>query len=179
MVPKHTLVINITTPSLGVSPDVLCFAGWLSECTASHTAQNNTSWSNVEYFQHTVLLCGVQFTYTLCSLHTVLHFAAYSLTTNLQSTTGRVSLVHQCTHNYDKPALMRLLNPDIPTFQCCQPGSRVLLIRSVVSGSVCMCVWRALISTVGSCVVDPGVGAPCKTSSCNHASCFQTLSLQF
>ena len=41
---------------------VLCFAGWLSECTASHTAQNNTLWSNVEYFHHRVwifLLCGV------------------------------------------------------------------------------------------------------------------------
>ena len=47
---------------------ILCFAGWLSECTASHTAQNNTLWSNVEYFHHKVcifLLCGVQFTYTL------------------------------------------------------------------------------------------------------------------
>ena len=47
---------------------VLCFAGWLSECTANHTAQNNTLWSNVEYFYLKVcifLLCGVQFTYTL------------------------------------------------------------------------------------------------------------------
>ena len=86
MVPKHTLVINITTPSLGVSPVVLCFAGWLSECTASHTAQNNTSWSNVEYFQHTVLLCGVY----------ILHFAAYSMTTNLQSTLQ--AGFHWCTN---------------------------------------------------------------------------------
>ena len=46
---------------------ILCFAGWLSECTANHT-KNNTLWSNVEYFHHKVcifLLCGVQFTYTL------------------------------------------------------------------------------------------------------------------
>jgi hypothetical protein len=49
---------------------ILCFAGcnWLSECTASHHAQNNTLWSSVEYSHHRVcifLLCGVQFTYTL------------------------------------------------------------------------------------------------------------------
>ena len=34
----------------------------------AHTAQNNTLWSNVEYFHHRVcifLLCGVQFTYAL------------------------------------------------------------------------------------------------------------------
>ena len=56
------------TPCTGNTVHVLCFAGWLSECTASHTAQNNTLWSNVEYFHHKVcifLLCGVQFTYTL------------------------------------------------------------------------------------------------------------------
>ena len=54
-------------------PPLSLFAGWLSECTASHTAQNYTLWSNVEYFHHKVpilLLCGV----------------ACSLTTNLQST---------------------------------------------------------------------------------------------
>ena len=49
---------------------LLCFAGWLSECTASHTALNNTLWSNVEYFHNRIcilLLCGVSL-HTLCSL---------------------------------------------------------------------------------------------------------------
>ena len=43
---------------------ILCFAGWLSECTASHPAQNNTPWSNVEYFHHRVY-CVVCYTLQL------------------------------------------------------------------------------------------------------------------
>ena len=37
--------------------------GWLSECTASHTAQNNTLWSTCRVFSNKVcifLICGVQ-----------------------------------------------------------------------------------------------------------------------
>ena len=66
----HNLIIHKATTKLAkhtYQGRLLCFAGWLSECTASHAAQNNTLWSNVEYFHHRVcifLLCGVKFTYT-------------------------------------------------------------------------------------------------------------------
>jgi hypothetical protein len=46
---------------------VLCFAGWLSEGTASHLAQYNTLWSNVEYSHHKVY-CVVCSLHRLCSL---------------------------------------------------------------------------------------------------------------
>ena len=72
--------VSVIQPTPSPLPRILlCFAGWLSECTVSHTAQNNTLWSNVEYSHHRIcifLLCGV-------SLHAL---AACSLTTNLQST---------------------------------------------------------------------------------------------
>jgi hypothetical protein len=53
------LTENTTTPS-----QLLCFAGWLSECAASHSVQNNTLWFNVEYSHH-IPHCVVC---TLCSL---------------------------------------------------------------------------------------------------------------
>jgi hypothetical protein len=56
--------LQLVAPSKLYNSSLLCFASWLSECTASHLAR-----SNVEYSHHKVcifLLCGVQF--TLCSL---------------------------------------------------------------------------------------------------------------
>jgi hypothetical protein len=52
----------------------LRFAGWLTECTASHSAQNNTLWSilSTKYPSYCVV----------CSY---IHFAACSLSTNLQT----------------------------------------------------------------------------------------------
>ena len=92
--------------------------------------------------QYAFSYCVVSSLHTLCSLQP----------DNQPAKHYRQGFTGAPLHTYDKPAL---LNPDIPTFQCCQPGFRALLIRLVASGSVC--VWRALISTVGSCVVDPGV----------------------
>jgi hypothetical protein len=45
-----------------------------------HLAQNNTLWSNVEYSHHKVYA----FPFVWCAVY--IHFAACSLTTNLQST---------------------------------------------------------------------------------------------
>ena len=91
--------VKLTTYS---GEKLLCFAGWLSECTASHTAQNNTLWSNVEYFHHKVcifLLCGVQF----------IHFAACSLTTNLQSTIPVVGQMQAQVHHDNQSAQLSLV----------------------------------------------------------------------
>ena len=56
--------------SLAYNSSLSCFAGWLSECIASHTAQNNTLWSNVEYFtsKYAFSYCVVCSLHTLCSL---------------------------------------------------------------------------------------------------------------
>ena len=45
--------------TMDLKSPVLCFAGWLSEYTASHTAQNNTLWSNVEHFHHKLCMSYV------------------------------------------------------------------------------------------------------------------------
>ena len=59
----HPKQVAYKAPRTHANMHTLCFAGWLSEYTASHTAQNNTLWSNVEYFAvHkqvcNFLLCG-------------------------------------------------------------------------------------------------------------------------
>ena len=56
---KPTIELNQQC-SCTTTISVLCFAGWLSECTASQTAQNNTPWSNVEYFHHRVCIFLLQ-----------------------------------------------------------------------------------------------------------------------
>ena len=58
-----------TTPDRSdlVQDSVLCFAGWLSESTASHTAQDNTLWC-IFTTKYAFSYCVVCSLHTLCSL---------------------------------------------------------------------------------------------------------------
>jgi hypothetical protein len=65
----HALQVGCQRSMSQAGAVVLCFAGWLSECTASHTAQHNTLWSNVDsHHKVCISYCVVCSLQTLCSL---------------------------------------------------------------------------------------------------------------